>query len=89
MDKKCKAHVSMEERYSRMEIEYESVKEKKDICNMVNDLIVKYEISPVIEVKPKDVERGEYIIEFHDDYDKKAGPFFEELLKTLKINDCD
>ncbi len=79
----------MEERYARMEIEYDSIEEKKSICNVVNDLIAKHRISPIIEVKPKNVDEGEYIIEFHDDYDKKAGPFFEELLSTLKIDKCD
>ena len=89
MDQRCKAHVSMEERYARLEIEYDSVNEKKDICNMVNDLIIKHQISPQIEVKPEDIEHGCYIIEFHDDYDKKAGPFFEELLAALGIDRCD
>ncbi len=85
----CKAHISMEERYARLEIDYNSVEEKKNICNLVNDLIVKHRISPQIEVKPSDLDHGSYIIEFHDDYDKKAGPFFEELLRSLGITKCD
>ena len=89
MQKRCKAHVAMEERYARLEIDYDSVEEKKNICNLVNDLIVKYKISPQITVEPKTIETGEYVIEFHDDYDKKAGPFFEELLATLGIDKCD
>ncbi len=89
MEKRCKAHVAMEERYAKLEIDYESVEEKKNICNLVNDLIVKYKISPQITVEPKTVETGEYVIEFHDDYDKKAGPFFEELLSSLGIEKCD
>ena len=84
-----RAHVSMEERYARLEIDYESAEEKRSICNLVDDLIAKYHISPQIEVQPLDVNRGSYIIEFHDDYDKKAGPFFEELLKSLGIAKCD
>lgn len=79
----------MEERYARLEIDYDSIEEKKDICNMVNDLIVAHKISPQIEVKPQTLETGSYIIEFHDDYDKKAGPFFEELLANLGITKCD
>ncbi len=89
MANNCKAHIAMEERYSRLEIEYNSLDEKKKICNLVNDLIAKYKISPQITVEPKTIEHGEYVIEFHDDYDKKAGPFFEELLKTLEIEKCD
>jgi hypothetical protein len=79
----------MEERYARLELDYDSVKEKKEICNLVNDLIVEHKISPQIEVKPETIETGSYIIEFHDDYDKKAGPFFEDLLKRLGISKCD
>ena len=89
MNKKCKAHVQMEERYARLEIDYDSLKEKKDICNLVNDLIEIHKISPQITVEPKTTETGEYIIEFHDDYDKKAGDFFEDLLKKLNITKCD
>lgn len=86
MNKKC--HVQMEERYARLEIKYDSLQEKKDICNYVNDLIAVHKISPQITVEPKTTETGEYIIEFHDDYDKKAGDFFEDLLKKLNITSC-
>ncbi|NPA04118.1 MAG: hypothetical protein GXO61_04575 [Epsilonproteobacteria bacterium] len=86
---RCKAHIAMEERYARMEIEYDSIEEKKRICNSVNDLIVKHHISPQITVEPEDIEKGEYVIEFHDDYDKRAGDFFEDLLKVLGIEKCD
>lgn len=79
----------MEERYAKLEIDYDSLEEKKKICNLVNDLVAKYKISPQITVEPKDVEKGEYVIEFHDDYDKQAGPFFEELLHALGIQKCD
>ena len=89
MKDNCKAHMAMEERYARLEIDYDSVEEKKKICNLVNDLIVKYHISPQITVEPKTIERGEYVIEFHDDYDKKAGEFFEDLLNQLNITKCD
>ncbi|BCD60225.1 MULTISPECIES: hypothetical protein [unclassified Nitratiruptor] len=88
MKKNSKAHMAMEERYARLEIDYDSLEEKKKICNLVNDLIAKYRISPQITVEPKDIENGEYVIEFHDDYDKKAGPFFEDLIKELDIT-CD
>ena len=86
---KCKAHVSMEERYARLELDYENLEEKKQICNLVNDLVAERRISPQIEVRPDGIERGSYIIEFHDDYDQKAGPFFEELLRRLGIEQCD
>ncbi len=88
MQEQCKAHMSMEERYAKLELDYGNLEEKKKICNLVNDLIAKYKISPQITVEPQTVETGEYVIEFHDDYDKKAGPFFEELLHKLNIK-CD
>ncbi|WP_281950986.1 hypothetical protein [Nitrosophilus kaiyonis] len=86
---KPKAHIQMEERYARLEIDYDNLEEKKAICNFVNDLIAVHKISPQITVEPKTTETGEYIIEFHDDYDKKAGDFFEDLLKKLDIKKCD
>ncbi|HIE34994.1 MAG TPA: hypothetical protein EYP79_02200 [Campylobacterales bacterium] len=86
---RCKAHVSMEERYAKLEIEYDSLEEKQKICETANELINVYKISPQITVLPKNIENGEYIFEFHDDYDKKAGNFFEDLLKKLKITKCD
>ena len=87
--KKCKAHIAMEERYSKLELDYDSLEEKKQICDTVNNLRAKYQISPQITIEPKEVGKGEYVIEFHDDYDKKAGPFFEELLHSLGIQKCD
>ncbi len=87
--KSCKAHIAMEERYSKLELEYDSLEEKKRICDTLNELIVKYHISPQITIEPNEVGKGEYVIEFHDDYDKKAGPFFEELLHALGIQKCD
>ena len=89
MPKDCKAHIQMEERYSRLELDYNNIDEKKTICNIVNDLIPKHKVSPQITVCPKDIKSGEYIIEFHDDYDKRAGAFFEDLLKKLGIERCD
>ncbi len=86
--KECKAHMAMEERYSKLEIDYDSLDEKQKICTLVNELVAKYQISPQITIEPKEVGKGEYVIEFHDDYDKKAGPFFEELLSRLGIS-CD
>ncbi len=79
----------MEERYSKLELEYDSLEEKKRICDTLNELVAKYHISPQITIEPNEVGKGEYVIEFHDDYDKKAGPFFEELLHALGIQKCD
>ncbi len=87
--KSCKAHIAMEERYSKLELEYDSLEEKKRICDTLNELVAKYHISPQITIEPNEVGKGEYVIEFHDDYDKKAGPFFEELLHALGIQKCD
>jgi len=89
MSKKYKAHVQMEERYARLEIDYDCLEEKRAICNYLNDLIAIHKISPQITIEPKTTNTGEYIMEFHDDYDKKAGVFFEDLLEKLDIKKCD
>ena len=89
MREKTKAHVQMEERYARLELDYYNLKEKRNICNTITDLIEKHHISPQITICPTTTTTGECVIEFHDDYDKKAGDFFEELLKELKIKNCD
>ena len=48
MREKTKAHVQMEERYARLELDYYNLKEKRNICNTITDLIEKHHISPQI-----------------------------------------
>lgn len=90
MIKGCvKATHTMEERYASLMIEYSNLDAKRTICNAINDIIAEQKIAPSIIISPKTTETGSYTIEFHDDYDKKSGPFFEKLLKILEIDRCE
>ena len=90
MPKACiKAYHEMEERYARLELDYFDTDQRALICDSINDMIKKHKVAPEVTIKPKGEEKGEYIIEFHDDYDKKSGDFFEELIKNLNIDHCE
>ena len=84
-----KAYHEMEERYSRMVLEYHSLEQKEEIFNVANDLIKKYKIYPTKTITPKGDFNGDFCLEFHDDYDKDSGDFFEELIKKLGVDHCE
>lgn len=79
----------MEERYARLELEYFTLDQKEKIFNLTNELIKKYKIYPTKVISPKGEFQGTFCIEFHDDYNRESGPFFEELLKGLNIQSCE
>jgi hypothetical protein len=79
----------MEERYARLVLEYTTIEEKGHIYDVIEKLIVDMRISPNIIITPIEPGFGEYTIEFHDDYDKEGGEFFERLLRELNIEACD
>ncbi len=83
-----KAVHEMEERYSRLLLEYHNRDQKEEIFEAVNSAISKYHLTPTQTITPQDKFKGEFCLEFHDDYDKEAGEFFEEILHTLKISHC-
>ncbi len=84
-----KAYHEMEERYSKLILEYHTLEQKELIFNTANDLIKKYAIYPTKIIIPKGDFSGDFCLEFHDDYDKASGAFFEELIKTLGIDHCE
>jgi len=84
-----KAYHEMEERFSRMILEYHSLEQKEQIFNTANELIKKYKIYPTKIITPKGDFSGEFCLEFHDDYDKKSGAFFEDLIKRLGVDHCE
>jgi hypothetical protein len=89
-DIKCiKAHHEMEERYSRMELDYFTLEQKELIFNTTNDLIKKYKIYPTKIITPRGDFQGEFCLEFHDDYFRESQEFFNELLKKLDIEKCE
>ncbi len=90
MPKTCiKAYHEMEERYARLELLYFNIDQRALICNTVTDMIKKYGIAPDVTTTAKDKESGEYVIEFHDDYDRASCNFFEDLIKNLNIGHCE
>jgi len=90
MEAPCiKAYHEEEERYSRLILEYHNTKQRKKICKKVSNMIEKYHIVPFTTVTPKDGKNGEYSLEFHDDYDRKSGDFFEDLIHSLGVEHCE
>ncbi|NPA74105.1 MAG: hypothetical protein GXO12_05275 [Epsilonproteobacteria bacterium] len=91
-DKKAciEAYHEMEERYAMLEIRFFSEEQKSLIKKALSDAIKEYEISPeiVVEYDDNDRSHGMYIIEFHDDYDRESGDFFEKIIKDLDIGKC-
>ena len=84
-----RAYHEEEERYSRLVLEYFSTNERKEICSKVAEAIEKFDIVPYTIITPKDEKSGEYSLEFHDDYDRKSGDFFEYVLHSLGIKECE
>jgi hypothetical protein len=84
-----KAFHEMEERYARLVLQYYNNEQRNKICDTVGEMIDELGIAPSVTVTPKKDLSGEYSIEFHDDYDRESGKFFEDLIKKLDINHCE
>ena len=84
-----KAYHEMEERYARLVLEYHSNEQRKAICDTVSSVIDEFGVAPALTVTPGKNLGGEYSIEFHDDYDRVSGNFFESLIKRLGIDHCE
>ena len=84
-----KAYHEMEERYARLVLEYSSNDQRNMICDTVGKLIEEHGIAPAVTIVPKKDFGGDYCIEFHDDYDKESGVFFDTLIKKLDIDHCE
>ncbi len=84
------AYHEMEERYAMLEIRFFDKNQSLQINNAVVNAIKEFEVSPdiVVEHNSDNQDEGIYIIEFHDDYDKESGEFFEKIIKDLKIGQC-
>ncbi len=84
------AYHEMEERYAMLEIKFFDNKQSSKINKVVINAIKEFEVSPdiMIEHDNNNENEGIYIIEFHDDYDKESGDFFEKIIKDLDIKQC-
>ena len=84
-----KAYHEMEERYSKLILEYHNLEQKEKIFNAANDMIKKYNIFPTKIITPKGEFQGDFCLEFHDDYDRVSEAFFEDLIKVLDVGHCE
>jgi len=80
---------SHEERYEKLELLYRNDKEKKRIFDALEGLSWRPECQVEISTVDEGDHHGFVCIEFHDDYDKEAGAFFDALLKKLHIDHCE
>ena len=80
---------SHEERYEKLELLYRNEKEKDRILEAVKALRWRPECQVEISTVDEGDHHGFVCIEFHDDYDKEAGPLFDALLQKLRIDRCE
>ena len=82
-----KAHYRREERYEGLQLVFgDSQENKQRILDEIERLKAKHQVDPaVFENCNTDTSKCAWYIEFNDDYFRAAGPFFEELLKTLGV----
>jgi hypothetical protein len=80
---------SHEERYERLELLYRDEAEKKRILDAIGTLSWRPECQVEVSTVEEGGGRGIVSVEFHDDYDKEAGPFFDALMKKLGIARCE
>jgi len=80
---------SHEERYERLELLYRNEEEKRKILDAIGELAVPKEAQVEIGDVMEGDGHGFIAVEFHDDYDKQAGPYFDALMKKLGIDRCE
>lgn len=83
----------MEERYSRLILEFIDIEHKQMILKAVDDISIELKYHPtqvtINNSSPAKDMMGEIYVEFDDDYDKIGGIFHEKLLKVLDVVVCD
>ncbi|WP_456403157.1 hypothetical protein [Hydrogenimonas sp.] len=80
---------SREERYARLELFYHTPEQKQKIFDALGTLSCRKECHMAIDDIQESDGRGIVSIEFHDDYDKESGPFFDALIARLGIDRCE
>jgi hypothetical protein len=84
----------MEERYSRLILEFCSDDAKESIYSAIDTVSEKMKVKPDSVLRSDDISGrdgmiGEIYVEFDDDYDKTGGDYHEALLKELNLTLCD
>ena len=77
-----------EERYTSLTLIAYSTEQRNEITNVLNKEIPQNKED--VQVSESEVDSIlETTIEYHDDYDKKSGGVFDNILKALNINECN
>ena len=79
---------SREERYEKLEILFYNDVQKTQILRAIDELSWRPECQVEIATVDEGEGRGFVAVEFHDDYDKEAGLFFDALIRKLGIDRC-
>lgn len=86
-----KAYFCSEERFLRITICFESAEQKKKLCDTMDEMVAKYEVTPTVLIRRNECGGGEVDIEFSDDYNEEAKPLIEEYAKIIGLefeNSC-
>ncbi len=76
-----------EERYASLTLVTHSQDEIQKAREVVDSIVPKDEEITISESEVDDIY--EITIEYHDDYDKKSGDIFNEIIQSLNINQID
>lgn len=83
-----KAYFCSEERFLRVVICFDTAAQKKLLCDTMDELVAKYELTPTVLIKRNECG-GEVSIEFEDDYNEEAKPLLEEYAKLVGLEFVD
>ena len=86
-----KAYFCSEERFLRITICFESAEQKKKLCDTMDEMVAKYEVTPTVLIRRNECGGGEVDIEFSDDYNEEAKPLIDEYAKIMGLefeNSC-
>ena len=82
------ADFKSEERYAKISLAYSNDEQYKEINNAIEEAHMDLDLD--INIYETDISNGRkvVVIEYHDDYDRKCGDVFENMMKILKIDHC-
>ena len=83
------AEFRSEERFSRLALGYDSESEKEAVKKQVEKAMKKCTLVPETYTTKVSSGKEVFVIEYHDDCNREAGPIFEEIVKALNITECD
>lgn len=87
-----KAYFRREERYEGLQVVFDKrTSNREEVLKAIEDLKEEMGLIPEIfeNCYEDDPNRCAFYIEFSDDYDRKAGEFFERLLNRLGIEHAE